>query len=508
MTATTYKAERFATKSVVFYSVLVLSTLPLWMTPYLPMVDLPQHAGQITALREFLNGNPMFVDEFTINWFTPYLLGYLLLYALSSVFSIAMSTKLLVAAAVVGLPMATRRMLDYCGGDKDLAYLVIPASYGVAFSWGFLSFFVAAPLGILFFILAVSYSRDPTWLKAVSIVLFSILLFFSHLLVLVLISAISGVYILVTHYRDIRRLIIGLLPFAAPVPLALFWFLIIKDTDTAVREAAPIYVDIVPHTIGLLTRHTGLIGLGNLAGFVMTAATFGYPLMAGYKWSKRPERWLPFVLVIAAYYLVPWGALGSVFLSERFGIFLAAFWFLAWERPEHVRTRVMLVPATALTAFLAVNVIVFNDFRKESIDYNAVASQMEPGQRVLQIPLISHGPGFADPVYAHFVSWYQAETAGIVDFNFGYFYPMMLHYRDGHGMTVNNRFTWAPLSFRWESHHGDRYDYFIARFPVDASADIFKSAAYKVELVDHQGHWWLYERRGRDGAEAGGSKEP
>ena len=56
MTEQTYRAELFATRSVVFYSVLALSTLPLWLTTYLPMVDLPQHAAQITALREYLDG--------------------------------------------------------------------------------------------------------------------------------------------------------------------------------------------------------------------------------------------------------------------------------------------------------------------------------------------------------------------------------------------------------------------------------------------------------------------
>jgi hypothetical protein len=60
---------------------LVLSIVPLWLTHYLPMVDLPGHAALMTSLRELAQGNPLFTAEFQSNWFTPYLLGYGLLYA-------------------------------------------------------------------------------------------------------------------------------------------------------------------------------------------------------------------------------------------------------------------------------------------------------------------------------------------------------------------------------------------------------------------------------------------
>lgn len=498
MTATTRSADAFVGKSFVFYWILALSTLPIWLTPYLPMVDLPQHAAQIAALREYFSGNPEYVNLFELNWFTPYIVGYLALYALSSVFSVAFSTKLLVAAAIVGLPMATRRMLAFCGGDKNLAYLVIPASYGVAFSWGFLSFLVAAPLGILFFIVAVAHARNPTWIKAISIVLFSILLFFSHLLVLILASAISVVYVFVTNAGNLRRQVTSILPFVAPVPAAIFWLLIVKDTDSALRDAAADYPSLFYNVSGLLTKHAGLRGLGQIPGLVMTAATFAFPLLAGYRWSRSPERWLPFALVLIFYFAVPWSFLNSVYLNERFGIFLAAFWFLAWDRPERIRPRMMLVPAAALLAFLAVNTVVFNDFAKESRNFNELTASMEPGKRVLQMPVHRNGPGLGTPAYLHFGSWYQANTGGIVEFNFAFFYPMMLHYRDMADAGVGNRFSFWPTEFDWEEHNGDLYDYFIVRYPFEASLPLFKGDAEKITLVGNEGQWWLYARRSNE----------
>src|SRR5688500_18356764 len=71
---------------------LALSVAPLWFGSHLPMVDLPQHAGQIAAFKELMAGNELFTGPFEINWFTPYLFGYLLLYGLSLVLPITVAT--------------------------------------------------------------------------------------------------------------------------------------------------------------------------------------------------------------------------------------------------------------------------------------------------------------------------------------------------------------------------------------------------------------------------------
>ena len=75
-----------------FLAIVVLSAAPLWIGSYLPMVDMPQHAAQIAALREIWRGNEMFTQLFEINWFTPYLLGYLLLAALAFVMPITVAS--------------------------------------------------------------------------------------------------------------------------------------------------------------------------------------------------------------------------------------------------------------------------------------------------------------------------------------------------------------------------------------------------------------------------------
>src|SRR5689334_14640825 len=93
--------------NVAFFAALLLAVVPLWLTDYLPLVDLPQHAAQIATLRELLRGNPLFTGEFTINWFTPYLTGYALLFLASSVLPMLAATKVVLSLAVIGVPWMT-----------------------------------------------------------------------------------------------------------------------------------------------------------------------------------------------------------------------------------------------------------------------------------------------------------------------------------------------------------------------------------------------------------------
>ena len=89
--------------------------VPIWIGRYLPMVDMPQHAAQITRCTRCGAATKRSPRLFEINWFTPYLLGYLLLYAAALVMPITVATQLLVIgrgdrdAAADRPPAACRR---------------------------------------------------------------------------------------------------------------------------------------------------------------------------------------------------------------------------------------------------------------------------------------------------------------------------------------------------------------------------------------------------------------
>src|SRR5687768_8381528 len=167
-----------------FLAVLVLALAPIWITPYLPSIDMPQHAAQIAALREIWQGNEAFTQLFEVNWFTPYLLGYLLLYVLSLVVPITIATQIVVSIAMLALPLLTGQLLRAAGADERWKWLAIPCSFSFSFYWGFLSYLVAAPLALPFLVQTIRFVDQPTVKRGLTIAAFAIALFFAHVVVL------------------------------------------------------------------------------------------------------------------------------------------------------------------------------------------------------------------------------------------------------------------------------------------------------------------------------------
>src|SRR5690348_6995364 len=125
-----------------------LATIPVWLPAFPPMTDLPQHAAQVAMLREMSQPAFPYRHLFEINWFTPYLVGYLLVYAFTGILGIVVACKLVVSLAIAGIPIATAVLILETGGDSRWALLSVPAMYGFDFQWGFLNFLVAVPLGL------------------------------------------------------------------------------------------------------------------------------------------------------------------------------------------------------------------------------------------------------------------------------------------------------------------------------------------------------------------------
>ena len=109
----------------------ILATIPVWIPTFPPMTDLPQHGAQIALLREMLHPQQFaFAGDFDINWFTPYLFGYMLAYVLVPLIGIVAAIKTVVSLALVALPLSTALIMRETGTDRRWALLAIPAMYG------------------------------------------------------------------------------------------------------------------------------------------------------------------------------------------------------------------------------------------------------------------------------------------------------------------------------------------------------------------------------------------
>jgi hypothetical protein len=486
--------------SRLFAAILVLSLVPLWIGPYLPLVDLPQHAAQIAALREIWSGDETLAALFRVNWFTPYLLGYLLLYALALVMPITVATQLLVSLALVAVPLLTARLLRAAGADESWKWLAIPCSFGFAFYWGFLSFIVAAPLALLFLIRTIRFVERPSLRRALGIAAFGILLFFCHVIVLGVASLVALGYVVGVHRHDLKALALHALPYAAPLPLIAAWSVITYDSEARVQNDP---VTFGPWSYRLSQLVAQIAGREDIAGssalvvLAMSAAVLLLPWLSGARFSRRPERWLPFALALLAFLVAPHYVFSAAYFYERLGLFLVPLWLMVWDPPTRTRPVARLAIAVVVL-WVVTSIGRFAAFARETQSFTAVMDAMEPNRRVAAMIYDNRSPLFQLPVYLHFAAWYQATRGGIVDFNFADFYSQMVRYRADAGPRIYETLAWYPNLFRWEADGGASYDYFVVKSNVDVSAVIFKERSPDVELVARSGWWWVYRNLARD----------
>lgn len=475
-----------------FLAVVVLALAPLWIARYLPSIDMPQHAAQIAALREIWQGNAAFTQLFEVNWFTPYLLGYLLLYLVSLVLPMTAATQLLVSCSIVAVPLLTGALLRAAGADERWKWLAIPASFSFAFYWGFLSFMVAFPLALLFLLNAIRYAHAPNVRNGAFMALFAVFLFFCHIIALAFTSVVALGYVLASSPRSLKSMFVRVLPFAAPLPLMLVWFVGTYQTDQVAREAPIVYGPLLNRFVMLLVQPAGREALSPAICTLVTGSLVLLPWLAGSTASRRPARWLPFVLGLLMFFAIPAFAFNTGFLYERLGLFLVPLWLLGWDPPADGARRLEWLGMLVVVFWVFATVARFAAFARETESFRAVTAAIEPGKRVASMVFDSSSPLFATPVYMHFPAWYQATRRGVVDFNFADFFPQPVRYRKDAGPRMDEQLAWYPTAFNWQAHGGARYDYFLVKASYDVAPAIFKERRASVELVARSGWWWLY----------------
>src|SRR5687768_13635404 len=88
-----------------------------WLSPHPPMIDLPQHAGQIALLRDILLRRSIWDDRFYLNFYTPYFLSYLICSILATFTPVAIAIKLVLSFSYVAFVYSCIKLRRQFGGD-------------------------------------------------------------------------------------------------------------------------------------------------------------------------------------------------------------------------------------------------------------------------------------------------------------------------------------------------------------------------------------------------------
>ncbi len=507
--------RRWPADNYLFLLACLLCSLPVWLPHLPPMVDLPQHAAQISLYLNMGKADFPFSEQFQVNWFTPYLLGYALIALATPLLGIVAACKLVVWLALAGFALSTRFLLRQTGADPYWAWLTFPVLYGFTYQWGLLNFLVAAPIGMVFLGLVWKQQARPDWRASLLNAVLLYLLFFSHALIMALFSMIAAAYWLASAPR-LRDLIKCAWPMLALAPAVLVWlFLASKhpvtnapvEWDLSWINTSDGYYDYFAHW-----TNRNEPGWGRVTGFIprllgvrpeivftlLGIALFALPFLAGGRITRSRARWLPLLCIVLLLLLLPSFLFGNVYTFQRFTFLAMPLFLVVMDAGKSMsraqRTLRMIAPVVAFgwVAFMANNALQFN---KDGAGFEDILSKMEPGKRALSLVFETDDSHSIAPTFLHFPAWYSARRSGVSDPSFAENYAQPVVYKPEYVPKARFQgFVWNPQWFDWQGYDGYKYDYFVVRAAVDASDYLFRTAACGISLEAHSGQWWLYRR--------------
>ncbi|CAD6509246.1 hypothetical protein LMG27952_00259 [Paraburkholderia hiiakae] len=513
-------ANRAASAAARLRLILLVATTLLcgalfWIAPRPPMGDLAQHAAQISLLHELVVGTSPWADIVWINAFTPYLLPYGLAFTLSFVMPVLVAIKLIMMFAYFSSVAAGVALRTTFEADERLDWLFVPGFFGFAWQYGFYTYIVAVPLGLLFLIFARRYATAPTARGALGIFTAGVVLFFAHGLVFLFACAVGAAFIPCFTRRA------GAIARSA-LPYVLLGLLIVGYLWFVKRNALVMPGGSGPAEKALVWDWSGSYGWHRVYNFVLyTLATemrdwyfllgalflLAAPWLMGAKLNRRdPSAWLPMLAILAVWFLAPAYGLGIDLLYQRFAIFLLPAYVLLFRAPEAAQRRPTQAARIGLIEVLLMlfcwvyfGVLAQREhrFAVENAPFETLLAAAEPGQRALSLIYAPESDIVHNLwTYHAYGLWYQAESKGFVDFNFAYFLPEVVRFRPEHIPLVRPGLPMVdPGVFDWHKADGHIYRYFFVRHTKPLPPDFLRNDECEVVLVKSVPDWSLYERR-------------
>lgn len=495
-----------------FFVVTVSAGLIFWLAPHPPMDDLAQHAGQVALLHDLLLGQSPWANLLRINLFTPYVLAYGVSTALSFLMSVEAALKLVLTLAFYGFIAAYIMLRKRLGADERLDWLCIPGFFGFAYEYGFFSYLVATPIALLFLRAALDYAEGPSLRRGITVLLVDIAVFFSHGLLFLFVSAIGGAFLLVRHRNNWRQMAWLAWPYAPLLALCVAYAFLHRNIDLA-----PMYPFRVIWSFHSPWLMEPLVRLGcaivypwainpDLWTIPPTLLMFAAPFCMGARWRRNGMAYIPLVVLALFWFSVPSFAMNTFLLYPRFALFIFPFYALNFRSSiDGDPTRegfhrwpllTQLAVAAVCIAFLGTQGVRALRFAKESADFETIAAQIDPGQRVLNIVFSTDSPAAENPVvYDHFALWYQADHRGLVDFNAAWFPPQVVRYRLDRLPAVGPAQVALSKTFDWYRDEAWVYRYFFVRHTSPIPDGFFANQDCRVVLVKMVGNWSVYERQ-------------
>lgn len=489
------RLETIAESRRLLWATVVLCASIMWLTPRLPMVDLPQHAAQIALWRDLISANSPWDGFVQTNLKTPYLVGYMLALPFAAVLPIESAIRIVLSVACLSFIAASIALRREYGADQRLDWLIVPSFYGLAWKWGYYPFLVAAPFMVLLIHLALKHVRNVQAKTGCAIFAIGTILLFAHGMAFLFGCALA-VLIVLQHSITIRKLAVAMVPFVLLGIVMSAFVLFTSGFDTPFESVRFIWgFDPVVRMLSLIALcHDFTAGLALLSMGLLLV-----PLVLGLELNRAAL--LPAGFLAAWVLVMPKDMLGAVHWAERFGMLTMLFFALAWRRPTREEATsaapgASLLLVLACWASLASTGWRIHQFGYEAADFEVVLGAAQSGKRALNVTVDPSSTVVDHPFqYIQHAAWYQADKQGLVDYNFASLHNLVVRYRQGQRPPLDVDFAWRSHNVDWHKHRARAYDYYFVRHgEKQIPPQLIHNGECRIETVATSGAWTLLKR--------------
>ncbi len=474
------------------------------MTNHLPLIDLPQHAGQASVLKEMLFGDSQWQNIVQINPFTPNYTLYGLLMLLTSLMSISSAIAVLVSISYVGFVYFARKLRQHFNADARLDWLFLLPFFGYPYMLGFMSFILAAPLALCFIWLGDRFALAPSIKKTLVLMLLGAVLLEAHGLMFLFAFGVAGTFLLI-RYQSLSRFISSLIPFIVLFVAFVILYKYNNAFNVACEECARYRLNSISDIVWNLsplripksliftfTNSVKVMPLYLLAPSILVLFSAPWLLGLRIQWRQTPAL-VFFVLAIGTVLFFPDNIFGTFTVFERFSLFVLISYAMLFARSntntDNPNTKIQRYTLSAVIlvvwANLAYQSYAHWKYQQNNSAIDSLMATLEPNQRMLKIITNDNDSENAPKAlqrYDYYALWYQAEQGGFVDPNFSGLAPFPVRYQFG-------------TAFDFKQDISD-YRYILERNNTsNENTDLFSTFDCQPVLVKRIPQWALYDNQ-------------
>jgi hypothetical protein len=527
--------------SIGYWGSLALLVLGLFRNKLLPFVDYPQHLALAATLKRMMVGGAVERQLFETNLASYNSLFHVLVATANLIVPIDLAGKLVLSLYVFLIGYATLGLLRATGRPRARAFLIVPVIFGYSIIWGFVNFGLGVALQIV--VLSRVLDRDRLlaegrkhaglrrFLPEAITCVIALLGAYTHLLATALGYMLMLVAIVARAQTDRAPFFERLgraLRTGIPLLPAIGWCAFVywrqthgsfQNFEYGVAEGNDVFA--MSKVKEFFTYATGL----RADGFDAKVLSIGVGLLAVGALLRDVEdappvalRWL-FVASTIAYLIIPHVFWATNFVFERitFLIVLTAILWAPRAMPRFEQgIRLMFVSVGLAGAGGFFMFMGSPDVQKEFGDLDAILDKMPKGRRVMGLvwdPIVrvhlavpeAHDDTNRPHVTAqyallHSPAYYVARNGGEVAFSFTRTMSLPVHYKkETMPPDPPPNFEWQPSAYRTDTTWGRYFDLVLMKTQwddqIDPRVSVWGSHASEVDVVAHQGKWWVFETK-------------